>query len=78
MFYSIFDWKIKLGIVVTVLLAVCTIISFILAWTATTPIDGHTAINQYLKYRWFASFIVSFFMVGAATLSYHHNSLKRH
>ncbi|EGQ9744551.1 hypothetical protein FWP33_18790 [Vibrio parahaemolyticus] len=72
-----FDWKIKLGIVLTVVLALGGIVSFIYAWTAPVPTDAFSAFHKYLNYRWFAFFIVSTFSIGAVTMKYHHKQANR-
>ncbi|HFQ4844467.1 hypothetical protein [Vibrio vulnificus] len=77
MFFELFDWKIKLGIVITLALALGSVVSFIYAWTAPVPTDAFSAINKYLHYRWFAFFIVSTFSIGAATMKYHNKQLSR-
>ncbi|GIB31763.1 hypothetical protein BC355_18285 [Vibrio cholerae] len=77
MFFEFFDWKIKLGIVLTVALALGSVVSFIYAWTAPVPTDAFSAVNKYLHYRWFAFFIVSTFSTGAITMKYHHKQLNR-
>ena len=77
MFFEFFDWKIKLGILLTVGLGVSSVISFILAWTAPTPTDVFTAIDQFLLYRWFAFFTVSTFSIGVATHTYYYKHLSR-
>ncbi|HHP0492474.1 hypothetical protein [Vibrio harveyi] len=75
MFFYFFDWKIKLGIILTVVLALSSVVSFIFAWTA--PIDALSAVTKYINYRWFAFFVVSTLSIGTATMKYHDKALKR-
>lgn len=77
MFFEFFDWKIKLGILITAALMLGSVVSFIYAWTAPVPTDVYTALDKYLTYRWFAFFIVSTFSIGATTMKYHHKQLSR-
>lgn len=77
MFFEFFDWKIKLGIVLTIALALGSVVSFIYAWTAAVPTDAFSAVTKYLHYRWFAFFLLSTFSIGAVTMKYHQNQLNR-
>ncbi|MEZ9042918.1 MULTISPECIES: hypothetical protein [unclassified Vibrio] len=77
MFFEFFDWKIKLGIILTVVLGLSGVVSFIYAWTAPVSTDALSAVTKYLNYRWFAFFVVSTFSIGAATIKYHDKTLKR-
>lgn len=77
MFFEFFDWKIKLGIVLTVVLAIGSVVCFIYAWTAPTPTNASLAVNKYLHYRWFSFFIISTISIGAATINYHKKQLSR-
>ncbi|NOH36409.1 hypothetical protein F0245_24250 [Vibrio chagasii] len=77
MFFEFFDWKIKAGIIITVVLMLGSVISFIVAWTAPVPTDAWSAVSKYLNYRWFAFFVVSTLSIGAATMKYHDRTLRR-
>ncbi|EKO3607080.1 hypothetical protein M6C35_001988 [Vibrio metschnikovii] len=77
MFFELFDWKIKLGVVFTVALALSSVVSFIYAWTAPVPTDAFSAVTKYLNYRWFAFFVISTFSIGAATMKYYDKALQR-
>lgn len=77
MLFDFFDWKIKLGILITAALMLGSAVSFIYAWTAPVPTDTFSAVSKYLHYRWFAFFIVSTFTVGATTMKYHQKQMSR-
>lgn len=77
MFFSFFDWKIKLGIFLTATLLLCSVVSFIYAWTSPAPTDVSTALGRFITYRWFAFFIVSTFSMGGGTIGYHNKQLYR-
>lgn len=75
-FFEFFDWKVKFGIALTVILAVGCVVSFIFAWTAPVPTDAASALGQYLRYRWFAFFMVSAFSIGAMTIKHYQKRLR--
>ncbi|POC39063.1 hypothetical protein CRN55_07495 [Vibrio vulnificus] len=75
--FNSFDWRTKLGIVLTLLLLLASIVSFIFVWTARTPTDVFSAIDIYITYRWFAFFTISTLSIGGATIRYHRKYLYR-
>lgn len=77
MFFSFFDWKIKLGVILTVVLMLGSVVSFIFAWNSPMPVDVYSALDQYISYRWFAFFLVSTLSVGGATVGCHIKQLDR-
>ena len=77
MFFYFFDWKIKIGIILTVVLGLSSVVSFIFAWTTPVPIDALSAVTKYLNYRWFAFFVISTLSIGTATMKYHDRALRR-
>lgn len=77
MFFVFFDWKVKIGIIITIALMLGSVISFIIAWTAPVPTDALSAVTKYLNYRWFAFFFVSTLSIGSATMMYHDRTLRR-
>lgn len=75
--FSFFDWKINMGIFLTVMLAIGGIMSFILAWFAPVATDVHFALGRYIHYRWFAFYVVGSFSIGTATFTYHQKRLNK-
>ncbi len=77
MFFEFFDLKIKVGVIMTAVLMLVSVVSFIIAWTSPVPTDALSAVTKYLNYRWFAFFAVSTLSMGAATMKYHDKTLRR-
>ncbi len=77
MFFGFFDWKIKLGVILTLVLMLSSVVSFIYAWNAPVPTDAFSAIDKYLNYRWFVFFLVSTCSIGSTTARYHQKQLNR-
>ena len=77
MFFEFFDLKIKVGVIMTAVLMLGSVVSFIIAWTSPVSMDALSAVTKYLNYRWFAFFAVSTLSMGAATMKYHDKTLRR-
>lgn len=71
MLFELFDWKIKLGIILTLVLGVGSLVSFIYAWSTPEPTSTSSFIVKFMLYRWFLFFIVSSFSIGVATVRYY-------
>lgn len=65
--YELFDWKIKLGIIFTVVLFMASCITFIIAWNSPVPDDAMRAVTQFLDYRWFATCVTGCVLMVTAT-----------
>ncbi len=67
--YYLFDWKVKLGIVLSCILFLACCVSFVIAWNSPQPVDAMNAVTKFLNYRWFAAFLFGFVSMISATYS---------
>lgn len=75
--YSVFDWKIKMGIALSCILFVASVVSFMMAWNSSAPHDAMAAITKYLNYRWFAVFLFGFISITSVTVKVYHKRINR-
>ncbi|MDD9180657.1 MULTISPECIES: hypothetical protein [Aliivibrio] len=74
--YELFDWKVKLGLLITVILFVASCITFIAAWNSPVPDDAMSAVTKYLNYRWFAACLIGFVSMASTTNSIYQKRLN--
>ncbi|BCV55051.1 MAG: hypothetical protein Sw1PiTSA_32550 [Shewanella algae] len=67
--YELFNWKIKLGIILTVALFIATCITFVVAWNSPVPNDAMSAVTKFINYRWFAACLFGFISMATTTYS---------
>nr|PMI07541.1 hypothetical protein BCU52_15630 [Vibrio cyclitrophicus] len=75
--YYLFDWKIKLGLVLSCILFLACIVSFLIAWNSPVPSDSMTAITKFINYRWFAALLFGFISISSATAKVYHKRINR-
>nr|WP_237283258.1 hypothetical protein [Vibrio parahaemolyticus] len=76
MFFYLFNWKVKLGVILTVGLFLGAVITFVVAWGTPMPKDVFSYASYFISYRWFLFFIVSGLSVGSATMKYHEKIMQ--
>ncbi len=60
-----------LGVVLSVALAIATVVSFLMAQNAPVPHDLHSALDFFVPYRLSIYFFGGFYVIGRATLKYY-------
>lgn len=68
MFYDFLDLKTKVGLVLTILLSIASVVSFIFAYTSPEATDAFSALEVGIGYRYFAFCITSMVSVGFVTI----------